>query len=104
MRTHSSLFTALVAAVFASALAGCAAAPSTAAPPAEVAPDVTRDVAIRTARGDAQNRFREMWISDVNARRLGHYWVVELRGPTGAGLRYTISTSDGSIRERNTFQ
>jgi hypothetical protein len=103
MRMNSSLFAAVIAAVFAAAVTGCAA-PTTAAPQAEVTPDVTRDVAVRTARGDAQARFREMWISDVDARRLGHYWVVVLRGPTGAGLRYTISTSDGSIRERNVFQ
>ena len=70
----------------------------------QAATEVTRDAAIHTARSDAAMRFHGAVHAHVLAQRLGAFWVVELRGPTGAGLRYAISVHDGSIRQRNLFQ
>ena len=83
---------------------GCASTSSPADSPAEmVAPEINRNTAISLARSDASFRFRELMVADVTARRTSGHWVVELRSPNGAGLRYAIAV-DGTIRERNVFQ
>ena len=64
--------------------------------------EVTRDVAVRTARADASTRFRELGgFSFVNAQPFGRFWVVELHASNGQGLRYAIAKSDGTIRQRS---
>lgn len=93
---------ALVLAVF---TCGCEAPPPKAPPRQEsVAAEISRDTAIRAARHDAALRFGEGWIAWIDAAQLGRYWVVELRAQNGKGLRYAISLSDGSIRQRSVFQ
>jgi hypothetical protein len=75
-------------------------APSSAADAADV--EITRDVAVRTARADASFRFRELGgFSFVDAQPFGRYWVVELHAGGGQGVRYAISKSDGTIRQRS---
>lgn len=109
MKATPSRITSLLASVFfaaalASSALGCAATPSASGPPPElVAPEITRTTAISVAQSDALLRFRELTFTDVAARRQGGFWVVELRSPTGSGLRYAIA-GDGTIRERNVFQ
>jgi hypothetical protein len=101
MKSLPVLVLAVVLAAFA---CGCEAQPAAGVrAPAEAAL-VTRDVAIRTARSDAAARFGSNWIAYVAAQNLGRFWLVELRAESGAGVRYAISTNDGSIRERNLFQ
>jgi hypothetical protein len=56
------------------------------------------------ARAGRVARYREIPVSEIGAQRLGGFWIVELRSPSGSGLRYAISTTDGTIRERSTFQ
>jgi hypothetical protein len=64
--------------------------------------EVTRDIAVRTARADASVRYRELGgFSFIDAQPFGRYWVVELHARGGQGLRYAISKSDGSIRQRS---
>lgn len=104
MKLSLSLLSPLFAAALLAGAAGCA----TTSTPAEargeaVAPEINRNTAISLARSDASVRFRELLVADVTARRTSGYWVVELRSPTGSGLRYAIAV-DGSIRERNVFQ
>lgn len=93
------------AAVLANLACGCAAQPAAKpVPQQEIAVDINRATAIRAARTDAAARFGDGWIAWASAAQLGRYWVVELRAADGRGLRYAISTSDGSIRERRVFQ
>jgi hypothetical protein len=66
--------------------------------------EVDREAAVASARRDAWLRYREIPVSEIGAQRLGGFWIVELRSPSGSGLRYAISTTDGTIRERSTFQ
>jgi hypothetical protein len=83
---------------------GCEAEPPPRAPAPSAAADVeiTRDVAVRTARADASVRFRDLGgFSFIDAQPFGRYWVVELHTRDGQGLRYAISKSDGSIRQRS---
>lgn len=95
---------ALLCAALAALVPACM--PSTfRAPPADTGvAHVTRDAAIDTARSDAAATFQARWVTSVAAHSTGAYWLVELRTQTGAGLRYTISRHDGSIRERSSFQ
>jgi hypothetical protein len=90
-------------AVVAATTCGCEAQPAPRAP-SSVEAEVTRDAAIRLARSDASVRFGSNWIAFVAAQNLGRFWLVELRAQSGAGVRYAISTNDGSIRERSLFQ
>jgi hypothetical protein len=101
---HFSL--ACAAVLLAAFTAGCEAQPEPKAPPPRAAApvEINREVAIRTARTDAQTRYGDGWIAWVDATQLGRYWVVELRAAGGKGMRYAISTSDGSIRQRSIFQ
>jgi hypothetical protein len=82
---------------------GCEAEPPPRAPaPSAAEVEITRDVAVRTARADASARFREIGgFSFINAQPFGRYWVVELHAANGQGLRYAISKNDGSIRQRS---
>jgi hypothetical protein len=83
---------------------GCETEPPPRAPvPADTADvEVTRDVAVRTARADASLRFRDLGgFSFIDAQPYGRYWVVELHARTGQGVRYAIAKSDGSIRQRS---
>ncbi len=99
----SSRVLAFIAVVSFACASGCEAEPAPRAPaPAEA--EVTRDAAIRMARSDAAARFGSDWVATVAAQNLGRFWVVELRAQSGAGVRYAISTNDGSIRERSVFQ
>ena len=88
------------------ALAGCEPQrPPAAAPSAPVQTDaVDRSTAIQHAQRDAAFRYAEVQVARIDARRQGGFWVVELRSPSGSGLRYTISAQDGSIRQRDMFQ
>ena len=97
-----ALFT--VTLVLAALSSGCEAEPARRAPAAAAAPDLNRSAAILAARSDARARYGDGWIAWVNAQQLGRYWVVERRAHDGKGLRYAISTADGSIRERRVFQ
>lgn len=93
--------------VLAALSSGCEAQPAAKAPRAAAAPapDLNRSGAIMTARSDVRARYgNDGWIAWVDAQQLGRYWVVELRSHDGKGLRYAISTADGSIRERRLFQ
>ena len=99
----------LTVAVIAAALA--AAGCDGAAPPPRTATQVSgtsrhtdRRSAIASAQRDAALRFGELAVAGVDAQRMGGVWVVELRGANGGGLRYAISTQDGSIRERSAFR
>lgn len=85
---------------------GCEAQPAARVPVQReaAAVDITRATAIRAARADAARSFGEGWIAWVDAAQLGRYWVIELRAMNGKGLRYAISLSDGSIRQRSVFQ
>jgi len=101
-----NLSVACAAVVLAAFAAGCEAQPEPKAPPSReaAAVEVNRALAIRTARHDARSRYGDGWISWVDATQLGRYWVVELRDTGGKGMRYAISTTDGSIRQRAIFQ
>jgi hypothetical protein len=84
-------------------LAGCASTPP---PEAQDAPSrhVNRQTAIAEALEDAANRFGNVSTARVEAQSTGSMWIVELRRPDGSGLHYAISTENGAIRERRTFQ
>jgi hypothetical protein len=90
--------------------AGCEDAPPVRTPVSSVvrvgepAGVVTRSIAVDTARTDAVARYGSGWIASVDAQQYGRFWVVELRASNGKGLRYTISTADGGIKQRNLFQ
>jgi hypothetical protein len=99
----SSRVLAFVAVVFFAFASGCEAQPAPRAP-ASAGAEITRAAAIRTARSDAAARFGVDWVATVAAQNFGRFWVVELRAQSGAGVRYAISTNDGSIRERSLFQ
>jgi hypothetical protein len=83
---------------------GCAAAPT---PDAE-APAVDRSLgrvdAIAVARQDAVASYGDGWIAGTSAQYQGGFWMVELKAAGGAGLRYAISSRDGSIRQRSVIQ
>ncbi len=102
----SSMKMLVVPVLLAAAAAGCESAPParTSADAGEAARHVDRQAAIESARRDAALRFRELWVSGVDAQRMGAYWIVELHGANGGGLRYAISSQDGSIRQRSAFQ
>jgi len=95
----------LLAAALALDLSACASSSSSPAPPADAArAGVTREMAVNTARSDAAVHFQAPSVSHVAAQPMGTYWLVELRTPSGEGLRYAISRQDGSIRQRSSFQ
>jgi len=98
-------FTLVCAGLLAAALGGCAAssAPDEARAPAH-ARELNRDDAIASARQDAARSYGDGWGKQANAQYSGGYWVVELHAANGYGLRYAISASDGSIRERGMVQ
>jgi hypothetical protein len=83
----------------------CGAAGATSASSAQSEPpEVSRDFAVNTARSDAATHFEAPSVAKTVAHQTGPYWVVELWTPNGRGLRYAISRSDGSIRQRASFQ
>ncbi len=67
-------------------------------------PEVSREIAVTTARSDAARHFQASSVAKTVAHQAGPYWVVELWTPSGRGLRYAISRQDGSIRQRASFQ
>lgn len=86
-------------------LAACGAERGNSAGPTEAAPaEVSRELAVKTARSDAASHFQALSVAATDAHQTGPYWVVELRAPNGGGLRYAISRQDGSIRQRASFQ
>jgi hypothetical protein len=93
----------LVLATVAWNLAGCAGASPPAASEAP-SPAINRRAAIAAAREDAALRFGEVPAARVDAQEMGGMWIVELHRPDGSGLHYAISTVNGAIRERRTFQ
>jgi hypothetical protein len=82
-------------------LAGCEAAPPPSSP--HEVREINRNTAISSAKLDASVNYN-LSPSNVFAQRFGGFWVVELRAPSGQGLRYAISARDGSIRERSALQ
>ncbi len=95
----------LLISMFSLSLAACGAEEVTSAGAAHAEPaEVSREVAVKTARSDAATHFQAPSVNATNAQRTGPYWVVELRTPNGTGLRYAISRQDGSIRQRDSFQ
>jgi hypothetical protein len=73
--------------------------------PASTEPaEVSRELAVSTARSDAATHFQALSVEETAARQAGSYWVIELRTGSGMGLRYAISRQDGSIRQRASFQ
>lgn len=95
----------LAALLLAALVSGCAAdPPPRAAQAEEQVVEINRTHAIRAARSDAAARYGEGWIAWVDATQIGRYWLVELRTVDGKGMRYAISTNDGSIRQRSVFQ
>lgn len=87
------------------AVSGCDAPKPHPATAVEAQPsELSKSAAIQNAQRDAAYRFADVQVAHVDARRQGGFWVVELMSTSGAGLRYTISALDGSIRQRNTFQ
>lgn len=105
IRRMTGILISIVGLTALASLTGC----STPKPPPAAASEAPRDsvtkaAAIQNAQRDAAYRYSEVAVSRVDARRAGGYWVVELTGASGAGLRYTISALDGSIRARNMFQ
>ena len=102
---HPSSAQVLLISLFSMALTACGAAETTSARAAQAEPpEVSREVAVNTARSDAATHFMAPSVNATVARRTGPYWVVELRTPDGSGLRYAISRQDGSIRQRDSFQ
>lgn len=83
---------------------GCAAAPAPEAESGSVARSFTRADAIAIARQDAVASYGDGWIAGTSAQYEGGYWMVELKDFAGAGLRYAISSRDGSIRQRSVAQ
>ncbi len=100
---HRSLSLALCLSV--SSILGLMGCASTQEPQAELpTAEVGRNGAIAAAKSDAALRFAHLQITTINAHTNGPYWVVELKNADGAGLRYAISRTDGSIRQRSVFQ
>lgn len=95
------LLAALSLPLFVACAPSQAPAPQTAEP--NVAPGISRDLAIQQAQTDAANQYSGVAFSPIQAQKLNGFWVVELLSATGGGIRYTISASDGSIRGRSTF-
>jgi len=86
-------------------VAACGAADATSAGPAEPThAEVSRELAVTTARADAAAHFQALATSATAAHQTGPFWIVELRTASGTGLRYAISRQDGSIRQRANFQ
>lgn len=86
-------------------VAACGAADATSSGGAQSEPpEVSREIAVRTARSDAAMHFQALAVAATDAHQTGPYWVVELRTQSGMGLRYAISRHDGSIRQRSSFQ
>ncbi len=96
-----ALFTTLSMFPLALGVGGCV---GDANQPAEAAPrEISREVAVSTARRDAASTFNIVAPSGVMASRAGRYWVVDLRTPEGTGAHYAIA-DDGMIRERRMIQ
>jgi hypothetical protein len=102
---HPSSTQSLLIFVFSLALTACGAAGSTSGAATRAEPaEVSRELAVNTARSDAARHFQALSVAATDAHQTGPYWVVELRTPSGAGMRYAISRQDGSIRQRDSFQ
>jgi hypothetical protein len=108
MTTQSTILAPLllVAAALGCGALGCEGQTPAARSPSEEAGSrqLGREAAVQSARQDAWLRYREIPVSEVGAQLLGGFWIVELRAPNGSGLRYAISTEDGTIKQRNLFQ
>jgi len=104
MSTRRFPFTLVLSILLAATVCGCAAsAPDEARGPAQPH-ELNRADAIASARQDASHSYGDGWGAQANAQYRSGYWVVELRASNGYGLRYAISASDGSIRERGMVQ
>jgi hypothetical protein len=102
---HPSSAQVVLISLFSVVLSACGAAEATSAGAVQAAPaEVSREVAVKTAQSDAATHFLAPSVNATKAQRTGPYWVVELRTPSGSGLRYAISRQDGSIRQRDSFQ
>ena len=90
-------------AVLAGAMAiGCAESAPEAETPVQVEQQsLKREDAIARARHDAALRYGAIAGGEAITNRAGDFWIVELRGLGTGSVRYTISSQDGSIRERN---
>ena len=96
---------ALLFFLFSLGLPACGAAGPTSGGSAQSEPaEVSRELAVNTARSDAASHFQALSVAEAAAHQAGPYWVVELRTQSGRGLRYAISRQDGSIRQRASFQ
>jgi hypothetical protein len=84
-------------------LAGCAEQQPAEAPVSIGTAEISRDVAVSTARQDAAARFALHTPASVFVSRSGRYWVVDLRTADGGALHYAIA-GDGTIRERRMMQ
>ncbi len=102
---YPSRSSTLLVVVFSLGLAACGGAEASSAGATQAEPaEVSRELAVNTARSDAATHFQAISTSATAARQTGPYWVIELRTPNGTGLRYAISRVDGSIRQRDSFQ
>lgn len=92
------LIAAAASLVAISLLAGCA---EQTRPAERIETEISSQVAVTTARRDAQSRFNLAEPASVAVSRAGRYWVVDIRAAGGGGVHYAIAT-DGTIRERRT--
>ena len=100
MNIRESTLTLVLCATLAAASGGCAASSADEARAPAQPRELSRADAIASAREDASHSYGDGWGARADAQLQGGYWVVELHAPNGYGLRYAISASDGSIRER----
>jgi hypothetical protein len=105
MIRHVALVASAALVLSTACLAGCEDTP----PPntqAAAAPEreISRDQAIWTARGDAAMSLRIVDLTGMNVSRSGAFWVIDLYGQRGQGVRYAIAAADGTIRERRLTQ
>ncbi len=104
MKTRTFPVPLVLSAILAAALGGCAASGVEEAREPVHQRELNRADAIASARQDAARSYGEGWGGQANAQYRSGYWVVELHAANGYGLRYAISASDGSIRERGMVQ
>ncbi len=104
MNVRRSPLTLVLSAILAAALGGCAASPPDEARAPAPLRELNRADAIASARQDASRSYGDGWDKQADAQYRSGYWVVELHAASGYGLRYAISASDGSIRERGMVQ
>ena len=84
----------------------CASTSAATSAPATPVPtrELSREQAISFAYGDAARSLRMTDVASVSVTRTGAFWVVDLYGQRGNGVRYAITAADGTIRERRWMQ